>query len=49
MLRTEQKAAIRQGFEMGFSDTRIARVLKIQHLDSAHLQGYVYLPNCQDV
>jgi hypothetical protein len=25
MLSTDQKAAIRQGFEMGFSDTRIAR------------------------
>jgi len=38
MLRTEQKAAIRQGFEMGFSDTRIARSVE----DVNHMQVYNY-------
>jgi len=38
MLRTEQKAAIRQGFEMGFSDTRIARSVE----DVNHMQVFNY-------
>ncbi|WP_371765580.1 hypothetical protein [Massilia sp.] len=38
MLRTDQKAAIRQGFEMGFSDTRIARSVP----DVNHMQVYNY-------
>jgi hypothetical protein len=38
MLRTEQKAAIRQGFEMGFSDTRIARSVP----DVNHMQVFNY-------
>jgi hypothetical protein len=38
MLRNEQKAAIRQGFEMGFSDTRIARSVP----DVNHMQVYNY-------
>jgi hypothetical protein len=38
MLKTEQKAAINQGFEMGFSDTRIARSVP----DVNHMQVYNY-------
>jgi hypothetical protein len=38
MLRNDQKAAIRQGFEMGFSDTRIARGVP----DINHMQVYNY-------
>lgn len=38
MLRADQKAAIRQGFEMGFSDTRIARSVP----DINHMQVYNY-------
>ena len=38
MLRKDQKAAIRQGFEMGFSDTRIARGVR----DINHMQVYNY-------
>jgi len=38
MLRNDQKAAIRQGFEMGFSDTRIARSVP----DVNHMQVYNY-------
>lgn len=38
MLRTEQKAAINQGFEMGFSDTRIARSVP----NVNHMQVYNY-------
>ena len=38
MLKTEQKAAINQGFEMGFSDTRIARSVH----DVNHMQVYNY-------
>jgi hypothetical protein len=38
MLRNDQKAAIRQGFEMGFSDTRIARSIP----DVNHMQVYNY-------
>lgn len=38
MLRTDQKAAIRQGFDMGFSDTRIARSVP----DVNHMQVYNY-------
>lgn len=38
MLRTDQKAAIRQGFEMGFSDTRIARSVPGVN----HMQVYNY-------
>lgn len=38
MLRNDQKAAIRQGFEVGFSDTRIARGVA----DVNHMQVYNY-------
>lgn len=38
MLRNDQKAAIRQGFEIGFSDTRIARGVA----DVNHMQVYNY-------
>jgi hypothetical protein len=38
MLSNDQKAAIRQGFEMGFSDTRIARGVP----DVNHMQVYNY-------
>lgn len=38
MLNNEQKAAIRQGFEMGFSDTRIARSVQ----DVNHMQVFNY-------
>jgi hypothetical protein len=38
MLSADQKAAIRQGFEMGFSDTRIARSVP----DVNHMQVYNY-------
>jgi hypothetical protein len=38
MLRNDQRAAIRQGFEMGFSDTRIARGVP----DINHMQVYNY-------
>lgn len=38
MLSTDQKAAIRQGFEMGFSDTRIARGVPGVN----HMQVYNY-------
>jgi hypothetical protein len=38
MLRDDQKAAIRQGFDMGFSDTRIAR--SVDGIN--HMQVYNY-------
>lgn len=38
MLRTEQKAKIREGFELGFSDTRIAKGVP----DVNHMQVYNY-------
>jgi hypothetical protein len=38
MLRSDQKAEIRRGFEMGFSDTRIARSIEGVN----HMQVYNY-------
>ena len=45
MLRTEQKAAIRQGFEMGFSDTRIARSVEgINHMQVFNYRHKLKIP-----
>ncbi|MFC5510410.1 hypothetical protein ACFPOU_04610 [Massilia jejuensis] len=45
MLRTDQKAAIRQGFEMGFSDTRIARSVEgINHMQVFNYRHKLKIP-----
>jgi hypothetical protein len=45
MLSTDQKAAIRQGFEMGFSDTRIARgVPGVNHMQVYNYRHKLKIP-----
>jgi hypothetical protein len=45
MLRNDQKASIRQGFDMGFSDTRIARSVEgINHMQVYNYRHKLQIP-----